>query len=634
MKTYQCKLPPTRDTFANGSLTELGSGWWWTSSWNGGDGCCGVKFDLNGNHRTFRFAPGKFGGGMYGVASAGQGRIWCTSFSDELYFLDPEQGECIRYGIDDKGAHGMIFHGLALDENTGKILILCRSVRKMCSIAVVVDSRTQKVLKHYEKLPTLNTHPRYCGRTSRGEHVFSHVQPSTDIIVWNPERETLEVRISSDVPTDGYFRPLLTADGRIYMYGKWYRVDDGQMIPGPAAPLEMRYFAESDGMAWGLSDHTSGNGRLYRWQIDSGHLTALCDLPDCSINNFRLVAGKIICVTSYGFFYRIDAMSGTIETSSRFDSDAFGDPDCFIMSAPGRLLGTTFINQRFFEIDLASGAGQDLGRAAGGMVGEVLRVAKINGKVYMATYNRGELVEYDPGRHANYPENPRTVMLPRHHAQRPVGLCCDGQNIFYVCNRTYGLTGSTLIKYTPGSGKSQIIEDPFPGLAFRNILYDRAHRIIISGASIHADGRSAAPTRQEAGVLLIDPENLEVRHFTPLPFWLVTPYGPLADGRILLDAKGDERAAAFLFDLDTLSFEELSTPPEWNLTKNCIHYPGIPGIFVVRQEDGVFLWDVKRMEVIRRLCDTPHKLIVHENLICAVNGQDLTVFEDFYPYYE
>jgi len=79
--------------------------------------------------------------------------------------------------------------------------------------------------------------------------------------------------------------------------------------------------------------------------------------------------------------------------------------------------GTPFITQRFWEVDFRTRRGRDCGRATSG-VGEVLQTWSLRGKVYLASYTRGELVEYDPAAPAATREPAPRRPSPARHAPR------------------------------------------------------------------------------------------------------------------------------------------------------------------------------------------------------------------------
>lgn len=256
----------------------------------------------------------------------------------------------------------------------------------------------------------------------------------------------------------------------------------------------MTWFARRGRRAWGTT-HEHGNARVGLWDMDSGAVHDVCTVPDSQVLNMNLTeSGKIVAVNIYGEFMRFDGESGALEMSRRLPTDACGAIDCLCRIDENRLLGTPFITQRFWEVDLKTGRGVDCGRAAPGC-GEVLRTWKLGGKVYMAAYTGGELVEYDPAVHPHFPENPRVVAVPP-HGMRPVASADDGRRIFYACSHPYGHLGSILTRYDTRTGEAVYRDDPLPEQQIHSLCYVKASRSLLCGIGVRS-GDVRAPCQTD-----------------------------------------------------------------------------------------------------------------------------------------
>ena len=190
----------------------------------------------------------------------------------------------------------------------------------------------------------------------------------------------------------------------------------------PPPEREMTWFARRGDGVWGVVG--DGNeGLIGRWDLRTGRVQEIASIPDATPHNVNMSrSGKLVVVTTYGDLMRLDAGTGALELSRRLPADAVQMTDCLCRVDEDRLLGTAFITQRFWEVNLKTGEGEDCGRAAPGG-GEVLQTWNLDGKLYMAAYTGGELMEYDPAQPARFPENPRVVgrPAPRHAARGESG---------------------------------------------------------------------------------------------------------------------------------------------------------------------------------------------------------------------
>ena len=125
-------------------------------------------------------------------------------------------------------------------------------------------------------------------------------------------------------------------------------------------------------------------------------------------------------------------------------------------------------------------------------------------------------MEYDPGRPARFPENPRVVADPP-GGMRPVAAADDGRFLYYSCSREYGTLGSVLTKYDTRTGKAEYKADPLPDQQIQSLGYDRKTRSLLVGSTMDADCCSATPSSDRCFFAVIGAHDLEVRKRVQAP---------------------------------------------------------------------------------------------------------------------
>jgi hypothetical protein len=425
-------------------------------------------------------------------------------------------------------------------------------------------------------------------------------------------------------------------DGAVYVpYRGWFDPLRRIFVEGRLAPREATWFALRDGVAYGAEQSDSGNSVLLRWDVGSGALRKVAEIPDSLSYDFRMTReGRIICVNLYGYFYRVDPETSAIECSLKLDTDAIGRIDCLRRIDSKRLLCTPFITQRFYEIDLDEGTGRDLGRAGGGF-GEVMVTAELGGTIYMATYTKGQLVAYDPTAHANFPENPRVVVHPPEGAMRPVGICTDAASVYYTCTRIYGSLGSVLIRHTPSKGTTLIVQDPVPDHAVRSLVYDATTDTVLAGTSYAADCNSGVPKESTALLVQLDPGTLlPLRTYRgPDHVYEYLLLGRLNGTEYLFKVVFDDgRAAWVAVDASTFAVRDLPMPafeggPDVKVQDADI---GVPGRFVVENAGKVELWDLAAGRRLRMVCEETgySRLYIQDGNLYFVYRKHIRILED------
>jgi len=607
-------IPPGRDPFVNTPLLALGpdrngNERFWISTWNANVGCLAALVTEAGEARIYRFND-KRHGGFYSAAMEDDDTLWlCGSLSRVVRF-SLESGDFEEYPTGAPDA--LVFQGMVLDRETGKLFALAHDMAERMVVAFSFDIRGRKTVQIHRDF-ALEKYMRTHFPNGDGSYTFVLHTPGETLLRWDPRDESLSAtRIAENLgghKTSGgtSYRLVTDAEGRPYFpHRGWYDPRARAFQNGPRPDAEATWFQRIGQTVWGGSGR-DGNIDVSRWNLEAGTVSRLCTVPEGTIQGIQVSAGgKIVAVNKYGFFYRFDAESGDLEMTRRLDTDSIGHVDCLCRIDKDRLLGTPFITQRFWEANLRTGQGYDCGKAAPGG-GEILLTWKLNGKVYMAAYTGGDLVEYDPAEHPHFPENPRVVAAPP-HAMRPVAGADDGRYIFYACSTPYGSLGSTLTRYDTQTGCAAYARNPLPDQQIVSLAFDVDTPSLLCGTTMDADCRSCAPASADCFFAGIDPETLAVtwRGKAPSGTNRAKVVGPLGEGAFLCECVGPfERGYSRWFALANAAphvpaLDAMRVFPE---NRSGLCYSGIPGHFLMRHETRLELWDMRTGSVVSVLSD-------------------------------
>lgn len=611
-------VPACRDPFINCLLTPVRPApevpeRFWISTWNTVDGCTGALVDENGGHRLYRFREPRRPG-FYSVAPGGGDTLWLWGNLEETVRLSLRTGryECFLTGA----PSGLVFHGMALDPGTEKLLAAANT--KAGPTVVSFDTRRRATARIYNRVAP-DCYLR--GHFANGDGTWTLVTecPGTSLLHWDPVAETIRAeRLRDDYRVYGeaagaevsWQRLVQDEDGLVYFpHRGWYDPRKRSFVARcPRPEREMTWFARCGEFIVGTS-YSDGDTIVGLWERASGRVSETARLPDCPWENVNLAAsGKLVAVSMYGEFTRRDLHTGRLEISRLLPAAGVQHTDCLRLVGRDRLLGTPFITQRFWEVNLRTGRGFDCGRAAPG-AGEILQTWRLGGKVYMAAYSGGKLVEYDPEVHPHFPENPRVVANPP-ASNRPVAAADDGRRLYYACSAHYGRLGSTLTCYDTVAGTSSSAVNPIPGQRIVSLAYDRRLRRLLAATHFDADSASCPPAGRECFFASLSADSLGLleRLAAPPGTASASILGPLRAGRWLCRLAGDfpgSGAADLLLELggDPLKISPLDgarpVPPGWGTICSF----GGPGRFAVQAGARVESWDLaafRRLEIIYR----------------------------------
>jgi len=636
-------IPAGRDPFVNTPLLAVGPGKdgserFWISTWNANVGSLAALVTETGEARIHRFGE-KRHAGFYSAVQEDEDTLWlCGDLSRVLRFS-------LRTGQFEEYATGappaLVFQGMVFDRETGKLFAATFSTPNTTIAAFSFDTRRRKTVKIHSDFST-DIYMR--GSFPNGDGTYSCVMhtPGETLLHWDPRVETLQattLRETLDVHVhrmaDGTTYRLIgdEQERRYFPRRGWYDALQREFLAdGPRPSREMTWFRCVGQTAWGANIE-NGSMRVGRWDMRTGEVYSLCTIPDCPFHGVdATTGGKIVAVNMYGYFYRFDGHTGVLEMTRRLPSDSIGKTDCLCRIDEERLLGTPYITQRFWEVNLRTREGYDCGRVAPG-AGEVLKTWKIGGKVYMAVYDGGELVEYDPARHPHFPENPRVVAAPP-HAMRPAAAADDGRNIYYACSTPFGTLGSTLTRYDSVTGNIRYAVNPLPDQQIVSIRYDRATNSLLCGTTMHADCRSCPPSSNRCYFARIDAELLTVIEQAPAPdgtIW-ATVEGPLGKGRYLCTCNpriGWRDCPWIVLDSAAFGVPAQETMQRLPRKTDRFLYAGKPGYFLLQQGPRLEIWDMRTHALALLLtdCFDGNDVKVQDDSVYLIYSREIEVME-------
>lgn len=581
MKIIRVPIPKTREPFINTPLLPLGDGRFWISSVNRTVGALGVVVTMEGKHRLYKFEPRH--ACFYSAAVEDENTLWLCGDLSRVVRLDLRTGKYQEFAT---GApEYLIFQGLVLDHATGKLF------GAAAKGAFSFDFRARKPVKVYPPVGP-DRYSRFSLSNGDGTYTIGMEIPGAALLRWNPVAETVE------------HQPVTSLRGRSLGLEK---------LPDE----KTTWFARRGTQMWGIAPPST----IRVW--DGDRMRDLVQLPDSSEHNVALAGDKLIVVTRYGEFLRYDAETGALEISKRLPTDAVGHVDCLVRIDKDRLLGTPFITQRFWEVNLRTKQGRDCGKAAPGG-GEILQTWKLGGKIYMAAYTGGELVEYEPSLPANFPENPRVVADPP-QGMRPVAAANDGRHIFYSCSAPYGTLGSVLTKYDTKTGIASYRVNPLPDQQIQSLWYDKPTHSLIAGTTMQADCESTPAKSDTCFFARISADDLRVMDKTRAQpgTTIARVLGPIGRSRYLCTCFGPADRPVFVLELKTWARRDLVYSGLRPIAT------GRPGLFVRRIRDQVELWDMrqkKRKKVLFSGFDG-YRILVQDCSVYLISAQELTVLD-------
>ncbi len=596
MKAYQTyDIPATQDPFVNTPLIhagfdpDTGRERFWISTWNANAGCLGALITAEGDSRVYRFQkqPGSLAGcGAYSAVLEDNDTLWLCADLNRLGRLTLSTG-AVEY-FDTGATSALVFAGMRYDKPGGKLCAVAM-VQNAGLCGFIFDIRARKSVKLFENFTAVTLSGGGFDNND-GTYALRGVTGRSCLLRWDPKTDTL----AEDIPIHEQaecVNPIMDAQNRPYLpHMGWYDAAAGRFEREPCPQREMHWFARDGRSAYGTSATPEG-AELCRWDFGDGAVTRLAFIPDGTIYGIaRTRAGEFLSVGVYGRVTRLDS-NGAVLSSWQLASDAVGAVDCLIRADEHRLLGTPFITQRFWLLDTRDNRGFDAGRAAPGG-GEVLRVWKLGGRVYMASYTEGILTEYDPEKLLDFPDNPR-IVAQAPHGMRPVAHADDGRRLYYACNHHYGILGCVLTRYDTAGGEALYRDDPMPGQHIVSLRWDAARGLLLAGTTYVSDCQAVAPSDDLCYVAAVSPDTLEVLARAAAPRGTVRAeiLCEMDGGRYLaLLHRNDGRPRFYVLHADSLALEEAAYAiPQGEYTQ--VKATSQPRRFLALRGDALEVWD-------------------------------------------
>jgi hypothetical protein len=639
-------IPPSRDPFVNANLVSLGPDEegderFWISSWNTVSGTLGALVTESGGHRIYRFGPPH--SGFYSVAQQDQDTLWLCGDLAHVVRLSLSSGrfECFATGA----PPALVFQGMAFDAQSGQLFAAANPGQGL--VAFAFDTRLKKPAGLYQSLCEQHY---MCSSFDNGDGSVSCLvyNPGLVALRWNPHEGSVKaVTLATGDPsgegpisdTIGFSRTITDDLGRRYFPQLgWNDAASGEFSEGPTLPgNETTWFARRGDRIWGAIDKPSSCS-VVCFDTTTQRLREICVIENGHSRGVNLsVAGKLMAVTLYGDLLRFDGESGALELSHRLPTDAVGGLDCLCRLDDDRLLGTPFITQRFWQVNLSTGQGFDCGRAAP-LCGQIQMLAQVDGKVYLAAYGGGHLMQFDSTRHPNYPENPRVVAAPP-GAMRPVAITQADNCLIYSCSHEYGKLGCILTRYQCDSGLAQYHDDPLKGQRICSLHYHAGSGTLLAGTTNSADCNSCPPSSNYCYLIELDSNTLAPKELLRAPegTYTVAVIGNLSARSILCSVQGhfegSDQTRLFAVTPGELSIPPLAAMYTLPAGVRSIHKTDCPGFFVLHGGPHVELWDMGEHTVALRLIsdDSVVKCQVQGDSVYLTTAREIIVLDHCLP---
>ena len=266
------------------------------------------------------------------------------------------------------------------------------------------------------------------------------------------------------------------------------------------------------------------DGRLYAYSASDGSLhvldreaekweVAAPDWSDGGPVTLHPWGETAVCgVTISGLALKFDTETGQTDC---MDLESTGPMAAHALCpVPGRkmIFGAPFINQRFWVIDMETGGGEDLGRAApgGGQINQIIW-EPVTKRVLQSSYTTSAVTAFDPTAQPDWPDNPRVLASAQREGQmRPTGLLHDGRYVWMSTSPEYGHLGGALSRIDPETGKIRIWRHIVKDQKVNSLLVDSNRRRVYCGTEIFADANSAPPTQTTGRLVAFDMDRLEI----------------------------------------------------------------------------------------------------------------------------
>lgn len=603
LKEYD--IPRTDAPFVNTKIISAGHSEtngnerFWLAAYNDNEGAVAVLFDESCNCEVYRFDEennGVMAAGLYNAIYVGDDTLWlCGELGFVIKLNIKTKERQVYYTGFDK--YGLVFNGMAYEPQTKKMFFMALVEGKPVGVSFdTVKCETAKI--YYDFTPS----KFLCASVPVGDGKVAVVLRDGVMTanLWDAVNETFTQELSWDTANGR----VDTTIGKMYVFSKgWLDIKSFTFEEG-FAPLENSIiFAQKDNTLYGRTydDETL----FYSLDLSNGQITQLFKAMYIS-GAYMTENCEIIAMTLHGKLYKY-SLDGEVLASKSSETKAVCKAHS-LMVIDNIIIGTPFISQNFWYINKDTGESVDAGRACYGC-GQVCTMCKANEKVYMGSYSAGWVLEYDPSKPSDFPNNPKPIVQSVPLGMRPVCMLSACNKVYCIFDYKYGYTGSSAIIYDTIKKESILIDKVYDGQQFRGLEYNKKHNVLLLGSSYLTDGNIAPCTTDESLLFLASPDDMKIHTEFKAPdgTCYVKIVGKLSENKYLLCFEnepwafdnGDHNGTMYEFDLDDLSNTDFSKSfvPKYEgfesmpiFAHNTYVYAGKYGKFVIKIGESVDLW--------------------------------------------
>jgi hypothetical protein len=464
-----------------------------------------------GDVRQLALPGGKRGGGM--VQADGQGRIICGANS--LFRVDPESGEVETLAENVIPNDGIWGGGV-----TSKLIVLGSSTPE--GMLVIYDSVRGEVIKTFEPLHPEAGYVYHVLEAPDGRVLIMSSLPRPVITLLDQQTLEIEQLLPEALAglTNGQGGQFIADDifylhsgNRAFLlrYPGFELITEVPAPPGVKALPHKNFLLDGRVGVWGV-----GTCMLYlldaearRWEpmLESSVVPVIPDANERCSAIAGLKDGSVCGITDRCTFFRVKPGALRAETRQleiTGPANAWG-PWVVHDGEINKAFGSTHVLQRFWEIDLETGAGRDLGDSGpgGGQVNDMLWDPKCR-LLIMVSYGSATVLAYDPAASGQFPENPRVAAHIEHNQMRPIQMLREGRKAWIISGADYACLGGALSCYDLDSEKIEVYFNPAGDLAPTRMLLEPAGGLLYLSTTIHGDCQSALTIEKSARLLVFD----------------------------------------------------------------------------------------------------------------------------------
>ncbi len=518
MQKYQ--IPDTRLPFGNAEIAEIeidGRTRLVSSIYGGDNGGRIYIFDPDTGESIWRKLPEGIGG-AYMLRTDPDGLLYLGCTEGTLVVYDPQAD---RFEVLVSGElDGIIWGGCVTDS----LVVFSANPGDAC----VYDRRKRKLLKTFRPLDSSQSPSHYAHNVTEcpdGKILLGLNVPQAKLVLLDPV--TLEAQphtpeaLSGQSYTqwlaflDAEHLAIVTGNGILIL-----RYPSFELVRriGPPGGVESGHHLQRHAcclIGGSIYSLFWPGGNLYRidpadagsqWQPVRERFVG--DMPAI----LHALADRYACaLDTSGRYLRFDTQADEI-LESQLDSTGPMDTEMMrVVPQAGRIFGSPYINQRFWEIDLATGEGRDLGKAApgGGQINCIVWDDATE-KILMASYTTCTVTVFDPAALASWDENPRILAKIGHEQMRPKAMVHDGRFVWVTSSAEYGNLGGALSRIDPCDGETRVWRNIVPNQTPNKLLINPAAKRLYFATEVYADGDSTPATERTAQLVAFDTEKLTI----------------------------------------------------------------------------------------------------------------------------